>query len=77
MTQPQDHPNNPIVNIVLVSCSTHHPLQFDVPHVHVRNNKYFDPLGHDQGERENKNPARFVLYFFICAGTHLDWYKHI
>ena len=32
---------SPLGEILLVSCSTHHPLQFDMPHDHVWKN--FDP----------------------------------
>ena len=36
LTSPQGHQFDPGVKILLVSCSTHHPLQFDMPHYHVR-----------------------------------------
>ena len=39
----QGHQFDPGVTILLVSCSTHHPLQVDMPHDHVRRNLIFDP----------------------------------
>ena len=44
LTLPQGHQYDPMVKILLALCSTHHPLQFDMPHDYVLE-KNFNPLG--------------------------------
>ena len=38
LTLPQGHKFDPRVKIFLALCSTHHPLQFDMPHDYVWKN---------------------------------------
>ena len=35
LTPPQGHQFDPRVKMLLVSCYTHHPLPFDMPHDHA------------------------------------------
>ena len=42
LTMPQGNQLDPRVNFLLLCCSTHNPLQFDMPHDHVWKNQIFD-----------------------------------
>ena len=70
--------------ILLVCYSTHHSLQFDMPHEHVVRNLIFDPApppkSHPKGcSRGHKvNPVQYVLHLSllsICAHFHIKIFK--
>ena len=43
LTSPQGHQADPMVNILLAFCSTHHPHQFDMSHDYVLKNAFMTP----------------------------------
>ena len=70
--------------ILLVCYSTHHSLQFDVPHDHVVRNLIFDPApppkSHPKGCSwgHKVNPVQYVLHLSllsICAHFRIKIFK--
>ena len=71
MTTPKGHQFDLSVKILLVACSTHHSLQFDMPHDQVHKSPQVASLEHDPG---NRMKIQFDMFYI---NTHKVWYQNL